>query len=97
MALIVQMSGLNWVNSSYNALTGVNASTYDAFLMYMESATARTYYLSQNISKAQFQKSNTHVQINIKLIRQFDNLPAQNGFESFPAMVYAFDIFPVDE
>lgn len=95
--LIVQMSGLNWVNSTYNPISGTNSSNYDAFLLYMDSNVGNTYYLNPNISKAQFQVDNKNVQITIKLLRQVDNQPAQYSGETFPSCVYAFDIFQVEE
>jgi len=94
---VVQISGLSWVNSSYNQLTQTNGSTYDAFLLYMDANIGKTYYLNHNVSKAIFQVSAPVVQITIRLLRQIDNAPAQYAAETFPSCCYSFDIFPVEE
>ena len=97
-SLRVQLDGLAWKNSSYDTRTAQNTTKYDAFCLYMEENISRSYYLSPNISKAQFVKSSDMVDLTVSFIRMVDGLPVTvDGANPMPMCVLTFDVFPVIE
>lgn len=93
----VQIEGLPWKNSSYDVRTGQHTGKYDAFCLFMERSVARTYYLSHNVSKAQFSKSADIVDLKVTYIRMADGFQAvAAGTDPYPMCVLTFDIYPAD-
>lgn len=93
----VQIEGLPWKNSSYDTRTGQHTGKYDAFCLFMEKSVARTYYLSHNVSKAQFSKSADVVDLKVTYIRMSDGVQAvAGGTDPFPMCVMTFDVYPAD-
>lgn len=93
--LLIQLSGLVFVNSSYNVALGNNSSVYPMVLTNIPTSTAVINNYCPNVSLCNFRKSGDNVQITIELIRMIDNTPAVYGLEKFPHGAYSFDIYPV--
>jgi hypothetical protein len=91
---IITLSGLNFINSTYNVSTGNKSSQHQMLLTNMSTAGAVENY-SPNIAMCNFGKSQDNIELTIELIRTIDNLPAQYGAVQFPHCVYSFDIYPV--
>jgi hypothetical protein len=92
--LIVRVSGLNFINSSYNVATG-NAASYNQMVLVNMDTSASVVNYSPNIGMCNFGKSGENVEITIELVRTIDNKPAVWGVDFFPNCVYSFDIYPV--
>lgn len=95
--VVVRLSGLPWINSSYSCATGTNRAFYDACVINLVPDEARTLYFTPNISMAQFGKVD-QATIQVELIRTIDGVAsAYGGVDSFPHMCMHFDIYPVKE
>jgi hypothetical protein len=92
--LIIRVSGLNFINSSYNVASG-NAGSYNQLVLVNMATSANVINYSPNIAMCNFGKSGENVEFTIELIRTIDNLPAVWGVNFFPNCVYSFDIYPV--
>lgn len=94
--VIIQLNGLNFVNSTYNPKTGNNSTNYQMLIINLPKSVAQVNNYSPNISLCNFKKSSPNVELTIELIRCSDGLPAQYGpNDKFPHMVYSFDIYPI--
>jgi hypothetical protein len=91
---VITLSGLNFINSTYNVATGNTGSKHQMLLTNMVPAGAVESY-SPNIAMCNFGKSQDTVELTIELIRTIDGLAGQYGTSPFPHCVYSFDIFPV--
>jgi len=89
------MSGLNFVNSTFDVLTGNNNHRYKFLFGLVPSSTAGVISLQPNISLGTFSKSSDNVRIRIELMRMSDNTPIQSNANRCPHMAYAFDIIPI--
>lgn len=95
--VIVQLSGLSFVNSTYDPRTGNNSGKYNMVIATLEKNVSRTINYAPNISMCNFVKSAEYVDLTIDLIRVQDGLPAEHGTEDlFPHMAYSFDIYAID-
>jgi hypothetical protein len=92
--LVVTLSGLNFINSTYNVGSGNSGSKQQMLLINMATSGAVESY-SPNIAMCNFGKSQDNIEFTIELIRTIDGLPAQYGAATFPHCVYSFDIYPV--
>lgn len=93
--LIIRLSGLEFLNSTYSTKTGNNTRSYDMLLINMP-VQASTYNYSPNISICNFKKSGDNVNLTIELIRMIDEQPAQYGaVDKFPHSAYSFDIYAI--
>lgn len=92
--VIITLSGLNFVNSTYNVATGNSTSKHQMLLMNIATAAA-TVEFSPNVAMCNFGKSGENVELTIDLIRTIDNLPAVYNTNTFPHCAYSFDIYPV--
>lgn len=93
---VIQMSGLNFVNSTYSIKQKTNTAVYDLCVVNMIPTENKTLYFTQNVSMAQFTKSGDFVTIEFDLMRTLDGLPASwGGVDSWPHFVYMFDIYPL--
>lgn len=94
--LEINLSGLNFVNSTYDVKTGTNGNRYKACLVRIPPNTGGVLNLSPNVSICNFKKSTPNIQLTIELNRLIDGLPAQYGaVDLFPHMAYSFDIYPI--
>jgi len=94
--LLFFMSGLSFVNCTYNVVTGTNTNRYCFYQANIPSSTTQTVTLSPNVSIGNFKKTNEWVDITIELIRAIDGTSAQFGASAkFPHMVYSFDIYGI--
>jgi hypothetical protein len=93
--LIVNVSGLNFLNATYNVKTG-NRSLAHQMLVLNMAVEADVIEYSPNIAIANFGKATDNVEITIELLRTIDNaVPMYYSPNRFPHMVYSFDIYPV--
>jgi hypothetical protein len=92
--VIVTLSGLNFVNSTYDVKTGNTGSQHQSVLLNI-GTTAGVESYSPNIAMCNFGKSGDYVNLSIDLIRTIDGLAGQFGMAFYPHMVYQFDIYPV--
>jgi hypothetical protein len=93
---IITLSGLNFINSTYNVSSGNTDSKHQMLLLNMATNGGVESY-SPNIAMCNFGKSQDNIEITIELIRTIDGLPAQYGASTFPHCVYSFDIYPVQK
>jgi hypothetical protein len=91
--VIVTLSGLNFVNSTYDVKTGNSGRSQQLVLVNM-GTTAGVESYSPNIAMCNFKKSGDYVNLTIDLIRTIDGLAGQFGAEFYPHCVYQFDIYP---
>ena len=95
--LIIRLSGLEFLNSTYSTKTGNNTRSYNMLLLNMPTQ-ATTYNYSPNISICNFKKSGDNVNLTIELIRMIDEQPAVFGVvDKFPHCAYSFDIYAIKE
>jgi hypothetical protein len=94
--LVVTLSGLNFINSTYNVGSGNSGSKQQMLLINM-GANGGVESYSPNIAMCNFGKSQDNIEFTIELIRTIDGLPAQYGAATFPHCVYSFDIYPVQK
>lgn len=94
--VIVSLSGLNFINSTYNVATGNSGNKQQLLLLNM-ATNAYVENYPPNIAMCNFGKSPDNTNFTIELIRTIDGLPAQYsiGGTTFPHMAYSFDIYPV--
>jgi hypothetical protein len=92
--VVVTLSGLNFVNSTYNVKTGNSTNKQQLVLLNM-GITGGVESYSPNIAMCNFGKSQENINLTIELIRTVDGLAAQFGANFFLHMVYQFDIYPV--
>ena len=96
--VIVQVSGLNFRNATYNQTRAVNSTNYQMVILNIEKSLAKVVDFAPNVSIANFQKSSEIVDLKFELIRCSDGLPAVYGTaDKFPHMTYSFDIYPVKQ
>lgn len=96
--LLLKMSGLNFVNSTYDVKTGNNSQIYQMCIQNFIPSESHTITYSPNVSMACFKKGSDNVEICIELFRATTDLPAiYGGVDKFPHMVYSFDIYAVKE
>jgi hypothetical protein len=88
------LSGLNFINSTYNVATGNTGRTQQLLLLNM-ATTAYVENYPPTIAMCNFGKSNDNIELTIELIRTIDGLPAQYSASTFPHMVFSYDIYPV--
>ena len=94
--VIINISGLQFKNSTYSVRSGNNTQTNQ--LVTLNMATTRgTVDYSPNIAMCNFTISGEYVAITIELLRTIDNQPAQCTATKFPHMVYNFDIYGVNK
>ena len=96
--VIVQMSGLNFLNSTYSVKTGNNTNKYHVIALDVLD-TSQSFEYAPNISMCSFKKGEENVELTIELIRTVDGLPAEAdnlSAKSFPSFVYNFDIIPIN-
>jgi hypothetical protein len=91
--VIATLSGLNFVNSTYDVKTGNTGSQHQLVLVNMGVSGGVESY-SPNIAICNFGKSGDYVNLTIDLIRTIDGLAGQFGAEMYPHMCYQFDIYP---
>ena len=94
--VIINMSGLNFINSTYRQKTGNNTNKYQMLICNIAKNLAQTFNYSPNISLCNFKKGNDNVELVFELIRCIDGLPPAYGVDKFPHMVYSFDIYPIN-
>jgi len=94
-SLYARVSGLNWLNSSYDVKTKSNTGGYPATILYMPKNTARTLYYTSNVSNAFFSKTQNDVTIQIELLRTVDDLPPELA-ATLPHFMYSFQIIPIE-
>lgn len=97
--VLVRVSGLPWVNNSYN-ITSTRANntgnTIIASFLFVNNSQQNQYFFSSN--SATFSKNQDTANITIDYIRLSDLAsPAVQVDTSFPHMVFIFDIFGVDD
>lgn len=94
--VVVTMSGLNFVNSTYDQATGRNSTKYSMLILGMEKSRAIVNNYAPNVSICNFKKGSENIDITIELLRATDGLPASYGIvDKFPHMVFSFDIIPL--
>jgi hypothetical protein len=91
--VVINLSGLNFINSTYNVASGNSTGKHQMLLLNMGTSGGVESY-PPNIAMCNFAKSQDNVELTIELIRTVDNLPPQTS-STFPAMAYSFDIYPV--
>ena len=92
--VVLQMTGLNFLNSTYSVKTGNNTNKYHMIALDILD-TSQSFEYAPNISMCSFKKGEENVEITIELIRTVDGLPAEfNSLDVnyFPSFVYNFDI-----
>jgi hypothetical protein len=94
--LVVTLSGLNFINSTYNVATGNSGSKQQMLLINMATAGAVESF-SPNIAMCNFGKSSDNITLTIELIRTIDGLAGQYGASTYPHCVYSLDIYPVQK
>jgi hypothetical protein len=92
--LVVTLSGLNFINSTYNVGSGNSGSKQQMLLINMSTNGAVESY-SPNIAMCNFGKSQDNIELTFELIRTIDGLAGQSTSERYPHCVYSFDIYPV--
>jgi len=96
LLMIVRMSGLNFVNSTYDIKSGNNTGRYNLCLLNIANSNSGTINYGSNISVCNFKKSSDYVDIVLECIRCSDGLPVQYNANVMPHMVYSFDIYPIE-
>lgn len=96
--VIIKMSGLPWLNQSYDVKTQNNTPwTVMGTFLFTSGSTATQYYNSNNI--ATFGKNQEQVNISIQYSRVVDDKNSINdgfsGITSFPNTIFVFDIFGI--
>lgn len=94
--VVLQLSGLNWVNSSYSCATRSNIPRYDATVINITANTAKSLYFTQSVSLCQFVKGSDQATIQLDLIRTIDGTPASHSSDSYPHFVLMFDIIGIE-
>lgn len=92
--VIVNLSGLNFINSTYDIKNGNSGSKQQLVLVNLGINGGVESY-PPNIAMCNFGKSGEYVNLTIELMRTIDGLAGQFGTEMYPHMVYQLDIYPV--
>jgi hypothetical protein len=92
--VVVTLSGLNFVNSTYNVKTGNSSNKQQLVLLNMGISGGVESY-PPNIAMCNFGKSSDNINLTIELIRTVDGLAGQFGANFYPHMVMQFDIYAV--
>jgi hypothetical protein len=90
---IIEMSGLDFINSTYTA--GTDQGKYPLCVLNIADDVASVHDFSPSISSTRFRISNPRVNLKFDLIRAIDGAPAEYKIEQFPDMVYNFSITKV--
>lgn len=92
--VIVKISGLPWLNQSYDVKSQNNTPwTVMGTFLFTSTATATQYYYSNNI--ATFGKNQEQVNISIRYTRVVDDATSFSGVSSFPNTIFVFDIIGI--
>jgi len=97
--VLVRVSGLPWVNNSYN-ITSTRANntgnTIIASFLFVNNTQQNQYFFSSN--SATFSKNQDTANITIDYIRVSDlAAPAVQNTTTFPHAAFIFDIFGIDD
>jgi hypothetical protein len=97
--VILNLSGLPWINNSYNTsyLTNTSLTVLGTFLFLTDFDVQNQNFNSSNYIT--FGKNQELVNLTLSYSRIIDNLQPESGFfivEVFPHVVLIFDIFGVD-
>jgi hypothetical protein len=95
--VILNVSGLPWINQTYNTsyLSNTSSVVLGTFLFGTTGTVSSQYFYSSNIST--FGKNQELVNLTLSYSKITDNLqPATGGGEVFPHIVLIFDIFGID-
>lgn len=91
----VTMSGLPWVNNTYNQQSGSNNnSSVIATFLFSQNTQAYQYYYGNNTST--FRKNQEMVNLNISFLKISTGLTPAT-LNAFPQMIFIFDIVGVEE
>lgn len=94
-SVIIRVSGLNFVSSSYDTRTSNNGPYYNMLLTILATSD-QCYNYSPNTSICNFRKSQPEVELTFEYIRMIDGLAAQYGaVDKFPHCVYSFDVYKI--
>ena len=95
MSVSFNMTGLNFLNCSYDVVTQTNGSTYNFYNNFI-GTNGGTYFLSPTQSVGFFSKGADNVELTIILKTLIDNTyVTPTGASSIPSQTFKFDIFPV--
>lgn len=95
---IVNISGLNFKNATYNVSSKNLTTRYQAQMVYVPNNSAQTLTYPPNVSVCNFYKNPNSeiVELTFELLRMVDNTPIQSGnTERIPHCCWVFDIIPV--
>lgn len=94
---LIRLSGLPWINNSYNITTTGNNNTGFTIIssfQFLSSQVSTQYFYGSNMSS--FSKNQDICNITIDYIKVYDlSVPSSTG--NFPNMTFIFDIFGIDE
>lgn len=94
--LVARISGLNWLNCSYDIKTSNNNTKAVLGVFNIPGSVAFTNSYSPNVHVLYFKKSSPRVAITIEFTRAIDDLkPDLNVATSLPNACYSFSIFPI--
>lgn len=95
MSVSFNMTGLNFLNCSYDVVTQQNSSTYNFYNNFIGTS-GGTFFLSPTQSVGFFQKGQDNIELTIILKTLIDNTyVTPTGSSSIPAQNFKFEIFPV--
>ena len=97
--VLVRVSGLPWVNNTYNITTTSNnntGTTVIASFLFVNNSQQTQYFYGSNM--ATFAKNSDIASITIDYIRVSDlATPAVQNGTTFPHVAFIFDIFGIDD
>lgn len=88
------MSGLNWVNSSYNVATNTNTNRAPLGLFIVQASANTAFSFNQHNLTNFFRKGDNFVKIQIEHFRVTDGQPVATTI-GLPHTVWSFDVFGV--
>lgn len=96
LLMIVKMSGLTFINSTYDVKTGNQTGQYQMCLLNVANNAAGTVNFGSNVSVCNFKKGQDWVDIRLECIRCSDGKVVSYTTNVMPHMVYSFDIYPIE-
>jgi hypothetical protein len=96
--VIIKISGLPFINNTYNVATRTNTNTtvIGTFQFPTTATSSFQYFYGSNI--AQFGRYQNMTDITIDYYRIIDSAQSANAAaKAFPEVCFIFDIFPIDE
>ena len=94
-SMAINLSGLNFINSTYDVRTGNNTNKCQIALANINSGNAGLNSYAPNTCLCNFKKSTENVELTFELMRIIDDLPVQCTATKIPHMAYSFDIYAV--